>query len=113
MKKVKYEKMLEIIASPEHKNKLFFLEFSTTWCGDCKMMEPIVKKVVNDNKNNKDTIFLEIDAEEAQLFRDPLSKWQVFKVPTFVYLKNNEILKTLYEYYPSEILQKFLDDYSN
>ncbi|VEU78216.1 thioredoxin family protein [Mycoplasmopsis columbinasalis] len=111
MKKISFKELDNILLLPENKNKLFFIEFSVTWCGDCKMMQPIVNALIDDYKQNENVIFLEIDAEEAGIFRDPTSKWQVLKVPTFVFVKNNQIQKTCYEYYPKELLAQFIENY--
>ncbi|EGV00293.1 thioredoxin family protein [Mycoplasmopsis columbina] len=111
MEKIKFDDLNEIIGKKENTNVLFFIEFSTTWCPDCKMMQPIVKSLFNDYHNNPKVKFLEIDAEEAHLYKDPFSKWQILKVPAFVFYKNNEILKIVYEYYPKELLAQFIEDY--
>ncbi|VEU70178.1 thioredoxin family protein [Mycoplasmopsis glycophila] len=90
-------------------NHLIFLEFTTTWCGDCKMMAPIVKQVAAKYQDNANITFMEVDAEEAQLFRNPDTKWKVLKAPTLLLIKGQEIVEKGFEYIPSEILESWID----
>ncbi|RIV16578.1 thioredoxin family protein [Mycoplasmopsis gallopavonis] len=99
----------EAIINKNQDDKLIFLEFTTTWCGDCQMMRPIVQQVVSKYSNNPNIQFIEVDAEEAQLFRNPDTKWKVLKVPTLMLIQGQEILEKGYEYIPAEILESWID----
>lgn len=111
MTKLKWNEAKKIITDKQNQDMLYFLEFTTTWCPDCKMMKPVVTQIFNEYRDNKNITFYEIDAEEAKLFRDINSPFKVLKVPAFVYFKNNQILKIAYEYYPKEILKQFIEQY--
>ncbi|MEA4115591.1 thioredoxin family protein [Mycoplasma sp. 744] len=113
MKKISFNELKEILERKDYAKKLFFLVFTTSWCNDCKIMKPIIKELYEDYKTRDDVIFLEIDAEEANLYKNASSNWEIFKVPSFVYYKNNKILKILYEYYPKNILSKYIEDYTD
>ncbi|QIW62142.1 thioredoxin family protein [Mycoplasmopsis gallinacea] len=107
-----FEKMLwqdaeKFLAS--NKNKLIFLEFTTEWCGDCKMMKPVVDSVASEYKDNNNISFINVDAEEAKLFRNPDTKWKVLKVPTILLIKNEEILEKGYEYIPAPVLKSWIE----
>ncbi|MEE3928321.1 thioredoxin family protein [Mycoplasmopsis ciconiae] len=91
------------------KDKVLFLEFTTTWCGDCKMMKPVVESLAKSYSDNNKVEFIKIDAEEAQLFRNADNKWQILKVPTHMVIVNGEILSKGYEYYPKEILNTWVE----
>ncbi|WP_370629452.1 thioredoxin family protein [Mycoplasma sp. Ms02] len=108
MQKLIWKEAQERIAST--KDKLIFLEFTTEWCGDCKMMAPVINQVEEEFKENKFIEFIKVDAEEAQLFRNPDSKWKVLRVPTHLLIKNNEILNKGYEYYPKEIIANWIEN---
>ncbi|WP_027120811.1 thioredoxin family protein [Mycoplasmopsis lipofaciens] len=97
----------------KYKDKIFFIEFTTEWCGDCKMMAPIIQNVVKHYENSNEIIFIEVDAEEAKLFRNPLSEYKVLFVPTHLIVKNGKIIKTGYNYYPKEILIDWIEEVTN
>lgn len=101
IQKMTWSKAQEIL---KNSDKAIYLEFTTEWCGDCIMMEPIVEEFVSHFDGDKDVLFLKVDAEEANLFRDANSKYKILKVPSHLFIKNNKILKTLYEYNPKEVL---------
>ncbi|SJZ46264.1 thioredoxin family protein [Mycoplasmopsis verecunda] len=104
---MKWEDAKKVIdANPN--NHLIFLNFTTTWCGDCKMMRPIVESIAEEYKNNKGITFINVDAEEAELFRDPDNKWKVLRVPTMILLQGNEIIERGYEYIPTQILSSWI-----
>ncbi|WP_426461115.1 thioredoxin family protein [Mycoplasma hafezii] len=108
MKKYLWEEAQRIINSNTEK-KLIFAEFTTIWCGDCQMMKPIVNQVAEKFKNNPNIKFIEIDAEEAQLFRKVDTKWKVLRVPTIMLIQGQEIIEKGYEYIPSEILENWIN----
>ncbi|WP_416738122.1 thioredoxin family protein [Mycoplasmopsis meleagridis] len=110
--KISFSKLNEIIKNNEHNNQLMFIEFTTSWCNDCKMMKPVIDEVLKDYENNNQVVFYEVDAEEAGIFRDPLSRWKIYRVPAFIYFKNNNIQKILYEYYPKNIIEKYIEDFT-
>ncbi|UVD81973.1 thioredoxin family protein [Mycoplasma iguanae] len=87
-----------------------YLEFVTAWCGDCKMMEPIVDEVAEEFADDNRIRIIRVDAEEANLFRDANNKYQVLKVPTHLILKDGEIFRKGFEYYPKQILVEWIKD---
>jgi thioredoxin 1 len=63
------------------------IDFYTTWCSPCQTMDPIIERIENDFT---DTIqLLKVDVDEnrklAQLFK-------IQNVPTFILLKNKDIV---------------------
>ncbi|WP_322961428.1 thioredoxin family protein [Mycoplasmopsis cynos] len=91
------------------KNNLIFLVFTTEWCGDCKMMKRTFDSVAAKFSNNKEIAFINVDAEEANLFRNPDTKWKVIKVPTMMLLDGDEIIQKAYEYVPEEVLVNWIE----
>ena len=99
MKKIKWES-----AKAELKtDKVIFLEFSTTWCGDCKMMQPIVNEL-EAKLSGSNIEFIEVDAEEANLLRKD-EEFNVSKVPAFYVVKGNKKQFLGFEYQPLELLE--------
>ncbi|WAM02496.1 thioredoxin family protein [Mycoplasmopsis felis] len=66
----------------KQKTQLTFLIFTTEWCGDCKMMLPTFNNIAKKYENQK-IEFIQVDAEEAKLFRNPLTKWKVLKATNY------------------------------
>ncbi|CAJ2668927.1 unnamed protein product [Trifolium pratense] len=60
--------------------RLVVIDFSASWCGPCKMMEPIIHAMANDFT---DVEFIKIDVDE-------LSEFKVQAMPTFVLLKKGK-----------------------
>lgn len=92
------EKMTWSEAQKNLDKGVVYLEFTTEWCGDCKMMKPVVEKVAAHFKDEKNFRLIQVDAEEAKLFRNSDSKWQVLKVPTHTILNNGIIKLRHFEY---------------
>ncbi|CAK8540602.1 unnamed protein product [Lathyrus sativus] len=61
---------------------LVVIDFSATWCGPCKMMEPIVHAMANEFR---DVEFIKIDVDELS---DVAQEFKVQAMPTFLLLKN-------------------------
>lgn len=57
------------------------LYFSTTWCGPCKAMAPIVTEAANS---------LDIQKIDAEMNPDLARQYDIRTVPTFVFLKNGQ-----------------------
>ncbi|UUM19954.1 MULTISPECIES: thioredoxin family protein [unclassified Mycoplasma] len=102
-------KQAEKLINGNKSNNLLFLAFTVQWCGDCKMMKPVISRIASKYESFKQITFVEVDAEEANLLRDPNTKWEVLKVPTFILLKGTEIVEKGYEYIPEEILIDWIE----
>ncbi len=61
------------------------VDFSAEWCGPCKMMPPILKKVKNQLGDRVRIIKIDVDKNQAIA-----QKLQVRNVPTLVIYKNGE-----------------------
>ncbi|UWD34237.1 thioredoxin family protein [Mesomycoplasma molare] len=96
-------------AQKEINDGVVYLEFTTTWCGDCKMMSPIVKQVENHFKDEPRLKMINVNAEEAQLFRKEGTKFEVLRVPTHIVLKDGEILNKGFEYFPKDIIIEWIE----
>jgi len=57
------------------------LYFSTTWCGPCKAMAPIITEAANS---------LDIQKIDAEQNPDLTRQYSVTTVPTFIFLKNGQ-----------------------
>ncbi|MGZ0014768.1 thioredoxin family protein [Yeosuana sp. AK3] len=82
------------------KNDMVVVQFSATWCGNCRIMKPKVKKLASENET---IMFVVADAEKFPESRklatvDNLPTFATFKHGTFVnQVQTNkfEVLKDL------------------
>lgn len=73
------EKLEEVI-----KDGLWLVDFSATWCGPCRMLEPILEEFGKDNN------ILQIDVD---LFSDLAASYGIMSVPTLIAFKDGKEIK--------------------
>ena len=57
------------------------VDFYATWCGPCKMMNPVIEQVKSNNEN-LEVVKVNVDEE-----RDLAVKYQIRSIPTLVLFK--------------------------
>ena len=67
------DNLSEIIAN----NKKVMVQYSATWCGNCRIMKPKFKKLASENEN---TVFVIVDAGK---FPESRKLADVSNLPTF------------------------------
>ncbi|WJX62398.1 hypothetical protein P8452_47397 [Trifolium repens] len=65
------------------------IDFTATWCGPCKYMEPIIKELAAKYKYVE---FIKIDVDELM---DMASAFQVQAMPTFILIKKGKIVEKM------------------
>ena len=65
-------------------DKPVFVDFFATWCGPCKMMEPIIQKVSDENEGVK---FVAVDVDDAERLA---IKYGISNIPCMIFFKNGE-----------------------
>ena len=103
MKKMRWNEAQDFMNSNEN----VFLMFTTSWCGDCQMMKPFIEKIESD-MNGKNITFIEVNAEEAGIFRNS-GKWDASKVPSYFVVKNGEPKHIGFEFMPAEVLKAYAE----
>ena len=76
------DNLSEIIAS----NEVVLVQFSASWCGNCRIMKPKFKKMASENESIP---FLMIDAEQ---FTESRKLANVDNLPTFAAFKNGVLV---------------------
>ncbi|KAI9126358.1 hypothetical protein K1719_002779 [Acacia pycnantha] len=67
-------------------SKLMVLDFTATWCGPCKMMDPIIKDFA---AKYADVEFIKIDVDELM---EVASEFKVQAMPTFILIKKGKVV---------------------
>lgn len=64
------------------------VDFFTTWCGPCRLLEPQLKMAAMDYKGR--VRFLKLDTDKNP---DLATAMKIFALPTVLFIKDGEILK--------------------
>jgi len=75
------------------------VEFGAVWCAPCKMLEPVLKQLINEWGQKARVVKMDVD-ESA----DIVMKYQVMSVPTVILFKNGQPLERLSGYQPKDKL---------
>lgn len=62
------------------------VDFSATWCGPCKQLEPIVEQIAGDYEGRLKVV--KVDVDKA---RNVAAKFQVMSVPTLVWFRDGQV----------------------
>ncbi len=74
------------VAEVEQATKPLIIDISASWCGPCQRMKPVFEQLARDLGHLY--IFAEINVDESHALA---MKFGVTSVPTFVFIKDNEI----------------------
>ena len=87
------------------KGKTVLVDFSASWCGPCKAMEPVIKDIAEKYKTKAAIIEIDIDAQR-QLATD----YMVQSIPTIIIFRDGQEVKRLVGIQPEAVLEQSLDD---
>ncbi|TKY58787.1 Thioredoxin H2 [Spatholobus suberectus] len=66
-------------------NKLIVVDFTASWCGPCKLMDPIIQEFA---AKYRDVEFVKIDVDELM---EVSQHFQVQAMPTFMLIKKGKV----------------------
>ena len=66
------------------------VDMFATWCGPCKMMAPVVAQLAEEYKGSVKVGQLDIDQNG-----DIVAQYMIMSVPTFLVIKDGEVVKKL------------------
>lgn len=84
-------------------NENVVVQYSATWCGNCRIMKPKLKKFSEEFNNVK---FLVVDAEK---FPESRKLAKVDNLPTFAAFRKGKITSQV-QTNKTEVLKSFLDE---
>lgn len=84
----------------ERATKPVVIDVFATWCGPCQMIKPFFEELAKELGNQ--FIFAELNVDES---RELAIQFGVSSVPTFVFMKNNNVVGKEIGYMPKEALK--------
>ncbi|CAJ1931671.1 unnamed protein product [Sphenostylis stenocarpa] len=87
-------------------NKLMVIDFTASWCGPCKYMDPIIKEFAAKYTNVE---FIKIDVDELM---EVAQAFEVQTMPTFILIKKGKIVEKVVGAKKEE-LQKLIEKRRN
>ena len=95
LKKLENEKEFQNII----KNGIWLVDFSATWCGPCKMIEPVLEEI------SKKYNILSIDIDNCSNITNDIG---IMSVPTLILFKDGQQVKMTVGYHDLEELEEFI-----
>jgi len=83
--------------------KPLFVDFWATWCGPCRIMDPIVEKLAA--KYSDRVVFGKVNVDEEMNIS---SRYQVFSIPTFMVFKSGQPMDAVIGAVGESSLEQFL-----
>ncbi len=80
------------------------LDFSATWCGPCKRLEPILHEIAREYEGRLKVAHLDIDQAQATAVR-----YGVMSVPTLLFFKGGAVRDQLMGFTPKERLVESIE----
>jgi thioredoxin 1 len=82
------------------------VDFTATWCGPCKMLDPIVKQLASEWDGKVKIVKLDVDQNSGVAMQ-----YQVMGVPTLMLFSDGEPQQRLTGYQPKERIVAKLTSY--
>jgi thioredoxin 1 len=65
------------------------VDFSATWCGPCRMIEPLLENIASENSDTLRVVKVDVDTN-----RQLTHEYQVRSVPTLILFRGGQAIKT-------------------
>lgn len=87
----------------ELKNGRVVVDFYAVWCGPCKMLAPVVEKVVEENP---EITLLRVNVDENE---ELSSRYNIVSIPTLLYFKDGKMINGNVGYIGESEVKKLLE----
>ena len=87
------------------KGKTVLVDFSASWCGPCKAMEPVIGEMVNKYEGKATIMEIDIDKQ-----RTLATDYMVQSIPTLILFKDGREVKRLVGLQPAATIEQSLND---
>lgn len=81
------------------------VDFWATWCGPCKIVDPIIHELAGEYEGKLKVGKLDVDANPEQS-----GKYNVMSIPTIMLFKNGQPVKSVIGAQPKENFKKAIDE---
>jgi len=81
------------------------VDFWAPWCGPCQMMLPIVEELANEFSSDKAAV-VKVNIDENP---ETAGKYNVMSIPTFLVLKNGQVVDQMVGGVPKERLKAMVE----
>ena len=102
MEELKSDTLATVVAE----NETVVVQFSATWCGNCRIMKPKFKKLASENET---VTFVIVDAEKNPESRKMAT---VDNLPTFATFKKGEFVNQV-QTNKFDVLKELVDEVTN
>jgi thiol-disulfide isomerase/thioredoxin len=103
---MEYLENMEIAKEQMNKYDLIMLYFTASWCGPCRMISPFIEELIIKIPSCK---FLKVDVDDEKL-EELVSKFNINSMPTFCFIKNQELIHTITGADKDKLLNYFQHD---
>lgn len=81
------------------------VDFWATWCGPCKIVGPIVEELAKEYTGKLKVGKLDVDQNQQVS-----GKYGIMSIPTLMFFKNGQVVKTIIGAQGKETLKKAIDE---
>ncbi|KNC95941.1 thioredoxin [Spizellomyces punctatus DAOM BR117] len=79
------------------------VDFYANWCGPCRVLAPILKKAVEENKK---TFLVKVDVDKAEQIA---AKYQIMSLPTVLVFQNSKVKDSFIGSRDEAAVKKFIE----
>lgn len=79
------------------------VDFYAVWCGPCKMLAPIVEKVIEENPSYT---LLRVDVDKCE---DLARRYGIVSIPTLIFFKDGKLVNQSVGYIGEDSVKKFIE----
>jgi len=87
------------------KGKTVLVDFSASWCGPCKAMEPVIREMVNKYEGIATIMEIDIDTQ-----RTLATDYMVQSIPTLIIFQDGREVRRLVGLQSEAVLEKNLNE---